>query len=352
VSVPLLNASGCLDALTAPAVARSLDTFVTKTVTPLPREGNPPPRIAETEHGMLNSIGLQNPGIDGFLRTHLPQLEDLGVPLWVSVGGFSASDYATLCERLEHEEAVSAIELNLSCPNVEEAPETTAELVAAARDVTRKPLYAKLSPATWDIAVTARAVEAAGGGRVAGQRAGLAGAKASRIDPVVQTAGLVESARIDPPIFSPATKADVGHDENVTFSHVVKALGRPLAEQLKRASLSLYEAGRGYAAPRGIIIADTKFEFGTTPDGRLLVIDEILTPDSSRFWPADRYAPGRSQPSFDKQPLRDYLAGLKQEGRWDGNAPAPPLAREVVQATSERYLEAYRRITGKPLATA
>jgi len=160
---------------------------------------------------------------------------------------------------------------------------------------------------------------------------------------------LVESARIDPPIFSPATKADVGHDENVTFTHVVKALGRPLAGQLKRASLSLYEAGRAYAAPRGIIIADTKFEFGTTPDGRLLVIDEILTPDSSRFWPADRYAPGRSQPSFDKQPLRDYLAGLKQEGQWDGNAPPPPLPREVVQATSERYLKAYQLITGKPL---
>jgi len=161
--------------------------------------------------------------------------------------------------------------------------------------------------------------------------------------------GLVESARIDPPIFSPATKADVGHDENVTFTHVVKALGRPLAEQLKGASLSLYEAGRGYAAPRGIIIADTKFEFGSTPDGRLLVIDEMLTPDSSRFWPADRYAPGRSQPSFDKQPLRDYLAGLKQEGQWDGNAPPPPLPREIVQATSERYLEAYRRLTGKVL---
>ena len=160
---------------------------------------------------------------------------------------------------------------------------------------------------------------------------------------------LVESARIDPPIFSPATKADVGHDENVTFTHVVKALGRPLAGQLKRASLSLYVAGRAYAAPRGLIIADTKFEFGTTPDGRLLVIDEILTPDSSRFWPADRYAPGRSQPSFDKQPLRDYLAGLKQEGQWDGNAPPPPLPREVVQATSERYLKAYQLITGKPL---
>jgi phosphoribosylaminoimidazole-succinocarboxamide synthase len=161
--------------------------------------------------------------------------------------------------------------------------------------------------------------------------------------------GLVESARLEPPIFSPATKAEVGHDENVTFTHVVGALGRARAEQLKRASLELYQAGRAYAAPRGIIIADTKFEFGATPDGRLLVIDEILTPDSSRFWPADRYAPGRSQPSFDKQPLRDYLAGLRQDGKWNGEPPPPPLPHDVVQATSERYVEAYRRLTGKPL---
>ena len=164
-------------------------------------------------------------------------------------------------------------------------------------------------------------------------------------------AGLVESARLDPPIFSPATKADVGHDENVTFDNVAVALGRALAEQLKSASLALYEGGRGHAAPRGIIIADTKFEFGTASNGRLLVIDEILTPDSSRFWPADRYAPGRSQPSFDKQPLRDYLAGLKQEGKWDGDAPPPPLPPAVVQATSERYLKAYELITGKALET-
>jgi len=162
-------------------------------------------------------------------------------------------------------------------------------------------------------------------------------------------AGLVESARLEPAIFSPATKAEQGHDENVTFAHVVGALGRALAEQLKQASLALYEAGRGYARPRGIIIADTKFEFGSTSDGRLLVIDEMLTPDSSRFWPADRYEPGRSQPSFDKQPLRDYLARLQQQGKWDGNAPPPPLPPEVVQATSARYLEAYRLITGKTL---
>jgi len=160
--VPILNASGCLDALVAPKVARQLDTFVTKTVTPLSREGNPPPRIAETEHGMLNSIGLQNPGIDAFVRDHLPRLEVLGVPLWVSVGGFSASDYALVCEQLDGYESIVAIELNLSCPNVEEAPETSAELVAAARAVTSKTLYAKLSPAISDIAESARSVAAAG----------------------------------------------------------------------------------------------------------------------------------------------------------------------------------------------
>jgi dihydroorotate dehydrogenase (NAD+) catalytic subunit len=160
--IPLLNASGCLDALTAPWVAQALDAFVTKTVTPLPREGNPPPRIAETNAGMLNSIGLQNPGIDAFLERNLPALAALDVPIWVSVGGFAARDYAESCERLDERDAVAAIELNLSCPNVEEAPETAAELVAAAREVTGKPLYAKLSPATWDVAESARAVAAAG----------------------------------------------------------------------------------------------------------------------------------------------------------------------------------------------
>ena len=160
--IPLLNASGCLDALTAPAVAESLDAFVTKTVTPLPREGNPPPRIAETENGMLNSIGLQNPGVEGFVVDHLPRLSALGVPLWVSVGGFNADDYAHVVGRLDESDEIVTIELNLSCPNVEEAPETAAELVAAARSVTSKPLYAKLSPATWDIAESARAVADAG----------------------------------------------------------------------------------------------------------------------------------------------------------------------------------------------
>ena len=161
--------------------------------------------------------------------------------------------------------------------------------------------------------------------------------------------GLVESAQLDPPIFSPATKAEQGHDENVTFDHVVNALGRLTAERLRGASLALYEAGRDYAAKRGIIIADTKFEFGTTPQGELIVIDEILTPDSSRFWPADRYQPGHGQPSFDKQPLRDYLADVKRQGKWNGDAPPPALPPEVVNATSERYRDAYRRITGSEL---
>ena len=155
----LLNASGCLDALTAPEVARSLDAFVTKTITPEPREGNPPVRIAETDAGMLNSIGLANPGRERFLAETLPRLRELGVPLWVSVGGFSAAEYAETCAALED---VAAIELNLSCPNVDEAPESAAEIVAACRAATELPLYAKLSPAAWDIAEAARAVEAAG----------------------------------------------------------------------------------------------------------------------------------------------------------------------------------------------
>ena len=158
----ILNASGCLDALTAPEVARALDAFVTKTVTPRPRQGNRPTRIAEVEHGMLNSIGLENPGIEALLEEKLPRLAELGVPTWVSVGGFAAADYADLCALLDPREDVQAIELNLSCPNVEEAPESAAEIVAAARATTQKPLYAKLSPASSDVAEVARAVQAAG----------------------------------------------------------------------------------------------------------------------------------------------------------------------------------------------
>lgn len=161
--------------------------------------------------------------------------------------------------------------------------------------------------------------------------------------------GLVESARLDPPLFSPATKAETGHDVNVTMDTVVRVLGSALASRLREASFAIYQAGRDHAASRGIIIADTKFEFGTDAGGTLRLIDEVLTPDSSRFWPADRYAPGRPQPSFDKQPLRDYLASLKAAGRWDGEAPPPPLPAEVVEATSRRYLEAFRLLTGRNL---
>jgi dihydroorotate dehydrogenase (NAD+) catalytic subunit len=157
----LLNASGCLDALTAPDTARQLDAFVTKTVTPQPRPGNEPVRIAEVEHGLLNSIGLANPGRERFLAESLPRLLELGIPIWVSVGGFSAQDYAETCAQLSGDE-VAAIELNLSCPNVDEAPESAGEIVAACRAATDLPLFAKLSPAAWEIAEVARAVEAAG----------------------------------------------------------------------------------------------------------------------------------------------------------------------------------------------
>jgi phosphoribosylaminoimidazole-succinocarboxamide synthase len=160
---------------------------------------------------------------------------------------------------------------------------------------------------------------------------------------------LVESARLDPPLFSPATKAASGHDINVTAEAMSAVLGAELTARLRDASFTVYRAGREHAAGRGIIIADTKFEFGLDRTGALLLIDEVMTPDSSRFWPADRYRAGQAQPSFDKQPLRDYLAGLRREGKWNGEAPPPPLPDDVVDATSARYLEAYRLITGREL---
>jgi dihydroorotate dehydrogenase (NAD+) catalytic subunit len=158
----LVNASGCLDALTAPDVARAFDAFVTKTVTPEPREGNAPVRIAETEFGMLNAIGLANVGRDVFVRQTLSRLaSEIARPIWVSVGGFTAHEYAETCEQLARDE-VACIELNLSCPNVDEAPESAAEIVRACREATAKPLYAKVSPHSWDIGETVRAIEAAG----------------------------------------------------------------------------------------------------------------------------------------------------------------------------------------------
>jgi phosphoribosylaminoimidazole-succinocarboxamide synthase len=162
-------------------------------------------------------------------------------------------------------------------------------------------------------------------------------------------AGLVENDRLDPPIFSPATKAVEGHDENITFAEVRDRVGGELAEELRARSLAIYERGREVAAARGIIVADTKFEFGHRADGTLLLIDEVLTPDSSRFWHLDSYAPGRAQPSFDKQPVRDYLEELTEAGLWDKQPPAPDLPPEVVEATSSRYRDLFFRLTGYTL---
>jgi phosphoribosylaminoimidazole-succinocarboxamide synthase len=159
-------------------------------------------------------------------------------------------------------------------------------------------------------------------------------------------AGLRESERLPAPIFTPATKAEVGdHDENVDFERAAEIIGdRALLDELRRLSLALYERGAEHAGSRGIILADTKFEFGRRADGTIVLGDEVMTPDSSRFWPADGYEPGRSQPSFDKQYVRDWAAG----SGWDKTPPAPALPDDVVDGTRARYLEAYERIAGEP----
>jgi len=161
--------------------------------------------------------------------------------------------------------------------------------------------------------------------------------------------GLVESAKLEPAIFSPATKAETGHDENITIARMREIIGDDVAQRLERMTRAVYALGEKISRDHGIIIADTKFEFGRVGDGRIILIDEVMTPDSSRFWAADIYRPGQPQPSFDKQPLRDYLDAERRAGRWNGEAPAPPLPASVVDATSKRYLEAYRRITGAEL---
>ena len=175
--------------------------------------------------------------------------------------------------------------------------------------------------------------------------------------------GLRESERLPIALFSPATKADEGHDENITVERMSELVGKDAASELERLTRTVYDFGRETAAERGIIIADTKFEFGllpaANPEGetetfeasRVILVDEVLTPDSSRFWPADQFEPGRSQPSFDKQPLRDYLERERLAGRWNGESPPPTLPEEVVAATSERYLEIFRRLTLSPLDT-
>ena len=157
-------------------------------------------------------------------------------------------------------------------------------------------------------------------------------------------AGLKESSELPEPIFTPATKAETGHDENISFDQATQIVGKQVADQVRGASLKIYNFARDYARKRGIIIADTKFEFGLL-DGQLLLIDEVLTPDSSRFWPAAEYQPGKGQPSFDKQFVRDYLETLD----WDKTPPGPVLPAEVVTKTQGKYLEAYERLTGRKL---
>jgi phosphoribosylaminoimidazole-succinocarboxamide synthase len=157
-------------------------------------------------------------------------------------------------------------------------------------------------------------------------------------------AGLKDSSELPEPLFTPATKAETGHDENISFEEAVRIVGADIAEHVRDASMKIYNFARDYARKRGIIIADTKFEFGEL-DGKLILIDEVLTPDSSRFWPADQYQPGKSQPSFDKQFVRDYLETLD----WNKTPPAPMLPPDVVAKSTAKYLEAYERLTGKKL---
>jgi phosphoribosylaminoimidazole-succinocarboxamide synthase len=176
--------------------------------------------------------------------------------------------------------------------------------------------------------------EYAAGGTLAGERL---------------ASGLVESAKLEPAIFSPATKAETGHDENITISRMREIVGGEVAATLEKMTRTIYALGETQSRAHGIIIADTKFEFGRDRDGEIILIDEVMTPDSSRFWAVDAYKPGQPQPSFDKQPLRDYLDAERRAGRWNGDAPAPPLPASVVEATSKRYLEAYRRVTGTEL---
>lgn len=161
--------------------------------------------------------------------------------------------------------------------------------------------------------------------------------------------GLIESELLVQPIFSPATKAEEGHDENITFAQTAEVVGLETAERLRRSSIAIYERGRDIARERGIIIADTKFEFGFGEDGTLRVMDEMMTPDSSRFWPAEGYVPGRPQASFDKQPIRDYLEELVGAGRWNKQPPPPDLPDAQVAETSRRYQEAFRLLTGATL---
>jgi phosphoribosylaminoimidazole-succinocarboxamide synthase len=169
--------------------------------------------------------------------------------------------------------------------------------------------------------------------------------KAQTVCGIKLPSGLKESSELPEPLFTPSTKAETGHDENISFEQAKKIAGDKIATQARDASIKIYNHARDYARKRGIIIADTKFEFGVDESGTLILIDEVLTPDSSRFWPADQYAPGKSQPSFDKQFVRDYLETLD----WNKTPPGPTLPDDVVAKTTAKYLEAYERLTGKKL---
>jgi phosphoribosylaminoimidazole-succinocarboxamide synthase len=167
--------------------------------------------------------------------------------------------------------------------------------------------------------------------------------KSGAVCGIALPAGLVESSSLGEPIFTPSTKAEIGlHDENIDFAAAKKLVGEKVADRLKELTIAVYNKARSIAENRGIIIADTKFEFGTL-NGEIILIDEVLTPDSSRFWPNDSYAPGRAQSSFDKQFVRDYLLSLD----WDQKPPAPSLPEDIIQKTSERYIEAYQKLSGK-----
>lgn len=170
--------------------------------------------------------------------------------------------------------------------------------------------------------------------------------QSGRVCGIELPAGLPESARLPEPIFTPSTKAETGHDENISFEQMVEIIGRELADELRQRSLRLFQRGSEYARQRGLLIADTKFEFGRVGN-EVLLIDEVLTPDSSRFWPADAYAVGRGQPSFDKQFVRDWLLGTD----WDKNSPPPPLPDDIVMKTRQKYIEAFERLTDRVFTT-
>jgi dihydroorotate dehydrogenase (NAD+) catalytic subunit len=258
--VLLLNASGCLDALTAPDIARSLDAFVTKTITPEPRQGNAPVRIAETDYGMLNAIGLANPGRDAFLRQTLPRLAStIDAPIWVSVGGFSVGDYVETCAQLARDD-VACIELNLSCPNVEEAPESAAEIVRACREVTAKPLYAKVSPHSWDMGETVRAIEAAGadGLSMINTMRGVA------LDAALRTKLARGAGGYSGPALKPVALAAVHAARRATALPIV-AMG---GVQTGRDALELIACGANHVALGTILFAD--------PDAPARVREELV----------------------------------------------------------------------------